>query len=156
MSAPGKLVPHLKGTTGDGQTLELAALKGQWIVVYFYPKDSTPGCTTEAQDFRDLYPQFQARNTQVIGVSRDSEKSHANFASKQHLPFPLISDTDESWCKAFDVIHEKPGMFGNPPKPGIVRSTFLIDPEGHQVAEWRKVKVAGHAQTVLDTLIARH
>ncbi|MHC1481176.1 peroxiredoxin [Frateuria aurantia] len=148
----GKQAPALTGVTGDGQTLELARLKGQWVVVYFYPKDSTPGCTTEAQEFRDLYPQFQAHSAEIIGVSRDSEKSHANFAGKQQLPFPLVADTDETWCQAFDVIHEKV-LYGKR-SLGVVRSTFLIDPQGRLVAEWRKVKVAGHAQAVLDSLTA--
>lgn len=149
----GKQVPDLTGVTGEGQTLELASLQGQWIIVYFYPKDSTPGCTTEAQEFRDLYPQFQAAGAQIIGVSRDSQKSHANFAGKQHLPFPLVADTDEHWCTTFDVIHEKV-LYGKR-SMGVVRSTFLIDPQGHLAAAWRKVKVAGHAQAVLDDLLAR-
>lgn len=153
MPAIGKKVPPLKGSTGDDTLLKLSDLKGQWIVVYFYPKDSTPGCTTEAKDFRDLYPAFRQRHAQVIGVSRDSVKSHANFAGKQELPFPLISDPDETWCKAFDVIHEKV-LYGKR-HLGIVRSTFLIDPEGKLIAEWRGVKVAGHAQAVLDAVPAK-
>src|SRR6202012_3032444 len=103
----GKKVPKLKARAGDGSELKLDSLKGKWVVVYFYPKDSTPGCTTEAKDFRDLYPKFVKRNPQVIGVPGDSVKSHANFAPKQELPFPLVSDTDETWCQAFDVIREK-------------------------------------------------
>jgi peroxiredoxin Q/BCP len=120
-------------------------------VLYFYPKDSTPGCTTEAQQFRDLYPQLRAHGAEVLGVSRDSLKSHANFAAKQNLPFALISDPDENWCRAFDVIHEKV-LYGKR-HLGVVRSTFLIDPSGTLVREWRGVKVPGHAQAVLDTLI---
>lgn len=150
MPAIGKKVPALSGTLGDGSTLKLADCKGQWVALYFYPKDSTPGCTTEAQDFRDIYPQFRERHAQVIGVSRDSEKSHANFAGKQALPFPLVADTDETWCQAFDVIHEKV-LYGKR-HLGVVRSTFLIDPTGKLVAEWRGVKVAGHAQAVLDAI----
>lgn len=150
MPEVGKKVPSLSGITGDGSTLKLASLKGRWMVVYFYPKDSTPGCTNEAKDFRDLYPAFRKRNAQVIGVSRDSPKSHANFASKQELPFPLISDPDETWCQAFDVIHEKV-LYGKR-HLGIVRSTFLIDPDGKLAQEWRGVKVPGHAQIVLDTI----
>jgi peroxiredoxin Q/BCP len=146
----GKKAPKLEGTTGDGASLALSALKGRWVVVYFYPKDSTPGCTTEAKDFRDLYPQFTARNTEVIGVSRDSVRSHGNFASKQELPFPLIADIDETWCKAFDVIHEKV-LYGKR-HLGVVRSTFLIDPSGKVVREWRQVKVTGHAQNVLEAI----
>ncbi|RUL79872.1 peroxiredoxin [Dyella choica] len=149
----GKKVPKLHGVTGDGSTLKLDSLKGQWVVLYFYPKDSTPGCTSEAQDFRDLYPKFQKRHAEIIGVSRDSVKSHANFASKQELPFPLLSDADEAWCQAFDVIHEKV-LYGKR-HMGVVRSTFLIDPDGKLAAQWRGVKVPGHAQAVLDAIPAR-
>lgn len=149
----GKKAPALGGTTGNGATLRLADLKGQWIVVYFYPKDATPGCTSEAQDFRDLYPKFKQRNAEIVGVSRDSAKSHANFAAKQELPFPLVSDADETWCKAFDVIHEK--LLYGKRYQGVVRSTFLIDPDGKLAAEWRGVKVPGHAQTVLDAIPAK-
>ncbi|MFC5741661.1 peroxiredoxin [Dyella tabacisoli] len=148
-----KKAPKLKGITGDGAELKLDSLKGQWVVVYFYPKDSTPGCTTEAKDFRDLYADFRKRHAEIIGVSRDSTKSHANFAAKQELPFPLISDTDETWCQAFDVIHEKV-LYGKR-HMGVVRSTFLIDPDGRLVQEWRNVKVSGHAQAVLDTIPAK-
>ncbi|MEO6798959.1 MAG: peroxiredoxin [Rhodanobacter sp.] len=148
----GKKLPALRGTTGDGSELKLASLKGQWIVVYFYPKDSTPGCTNEAKDFRDLHPAFRKRNAQIVGVSRDSQKSHANFASKQQLLFPLLSDADETWCRAFDVIHEKV-LYGKR-HLGIVRSTFLIDPDGKLASEWRGVKVPGHAQVVLDAIPA--
>lgn len=148
----GKKVPSLSGQTGDEETLKLSSLKGQWIVVYFYPKDSTPGCTTEAGDFRGLYPKFRMRDAQVIGVSRDSVKSHANFATKQKLPFPLVSDPDEIWCQTFDVIHEK-NLYGKK-HMGIVRSTFLIDPTGKLSQEWRKVKVTGHARAVLDAIPA--
>ena len=149
----GKKVPKLQGVTGDGSTLKLDSLKGQWVVLYFYPKDSTPGCTNEAKDFRDLYPKFKKRHAEILGVSRDSVKSHANFASKQELPFPLVSDSDETWCKAFDVIHEKV-LYGKR-HMGVVRSTFLIDPDGKLAAEWRGVKVPGHAQAVLDAIPAR-
>jgi thioredoxin-dependent peroxiredoxin len=146
----GKKAPKLEGATGEGTPLALSSLKGRWIVVYFYPKDSTPGCTTEAKDFRDLYPAFVARNAEVIGVSRDSVRSHQNFAGKQELPFPLIADIDETWCKAFDVIHEKV-LYGKR-HMGVVRSTFLIDPSGTVVREWRQVKVTGHAQNVLEAI----
>jgi peroxiredoxin Q/BCP len=149
----GKKLPPLKGLTGDGSELRLAGLKGQWVVVYFYPKDSTPGCTTEAKDFRDLYSAFRKRHAEVIGVSRDSLKSHANFSAKQELPFPLIADVDESWCQAFDVIHEKV-LYGKR-HLGIVRSTFLIDPDGKLSREWRGVKVPGHAQAVLDAVASK-
>jgi len=149
----GKKIPALTGTTGTGDTLRLADLEGHWIVVYFYPKDSTPGCTSEAKDFRDLYPAFRKRHAEIVGVSRDSVKSHANFAAKQELPFPLVSDADEAWCRAFDVIHEKV-LYGKR-YLGVVRSTFLIGPDGKLAAEWRGVKVPGHAQAVLDAIPAK-
>jgi len=149
----GKKAPALSGTTGDGSTLKLADLKGQWVVLYFYPKDATPGCTNEAKDFRDLYPKFRKRHAEIVGVSRDSAKSHANFAARQELPFPLLSDPDETWCRAFDVIHEKV-LYGKR-HMGVVRSTFLIDPDGKLTAEWRGVKVPGHAQAVLDAIPAK-
>jgi peroxiredoxin Q/BCP len=150
MTGKGKKLPKLEGTLGDGSTLSLTSLQGRWVVVFFYPKDNTPGCTNEAKDFRDLYADFQARNAEVIGVSRDSVRSHANFAAKHDLPFPLVSDADEAWCKAFDVIHEKV-LYGKR-YLGVVRSTFLIDPSGRLAAEWRGIKIPGHAQAVLDTL----
>lgn len=146
----GKPVPSLQGETGDGGSLSIKDLRGSWVVVYFYPKDNTPGCTNEAGDFRDLYRKFKRRGAEVIGVSRDSVKSHANFAAKHDLPFPLVSDPDEAWCKAFDVIHEK-NLYGKV-HMGVVRSTFLIDPKGKLQHEWRKVKVPGHAQAVLDEI----
>ena len=146
----GSKVPKLTGTAGDGSTLKLADLLGKWTVLYFYPKDNTTGCTREAQDFRDLHPKFKRRGIQVLGVSRDSARSHANFADKYDLPFPLIADTDETWCKAFDVIREKT-LYGRK-YMGVDRSTFLIDPNGKLVREWRGVKVPGHAQAVLDAI----
>ena len=150
MTKIGSKVPKLTGSTGDGGTLKLADLQGKWLVLYFYPKDNTTGCTREAQDFRDLYPKFRRRGAQVVGVSRDSAKSHANFAGKYDLPFPLVADSEETWCKAFDIIHEKT-LYGRK-YMGVVRSTFLIDPDGKLVKEWRGVKVPGHAQAVLDAL----
>ncbi|TVS60031.1 peroxiredoxin, partial [Xanthomonas perforans] len=120
---------------------------GTWLVLYFYPKDSTPGCTTEGLDFNALLPQFKKAGAMVLGVSRDSVKSHDNFCAKQGFAFPLISDSDEALCRAFDVIKEK-NMYGKQVL-GIERSTFLLSPEGHVVQEWRKVKVAGHAEAVL-------
>jgi len=149
----GKPVPALQGKTGDGGTLSLKDLRGSWVVVYFYPKDNTPGCTNEAGDFRDLYRKFRRRGAEVVGVSRDSAKSHANFAARHDLPFPLVSDPDEAWCKAFDVIHEKK-LYGKA-HMGVVRSTFLIDPKGKLQHEWRKVKVPGHAQAVLEEIPAK-
>ncbi|MEZ2419494.1 peroxiredoxin [Luteibacter sp. RCC_6_2] len=150
MISKGKKLPKLEGTLGDGSTLLLSSLKGRWVVVFFYPKDNTPGCTNEAKDFRDLYARFQALNAEVIGVSRDSVRSHANFATKHQLPFPLVSDADEAWCQAFDVIHEKV-LYGKR-HMGVVRSTFLIDPDGKIHTEWRGVKVPGHAQAVLESV----
>jgi thioredoxin-dependent peroxiredoxin len=144
----GSKVPKLAGTTADGGTLKLADLQGKWTVLYFYPRDNTTGCTREAQDFRDLLAKFKRRGAQVVGVSRDSAKSHTGFAEKYDLRFPLIADTDEKWCKAFDVIGEKT-LYGRK-FVGVVRSTFLIDPEGRLAKEWRGVKVPGHALAVLD------
>lgn len=128
--------------------VRLSELKGRNVVLYFYPKDSTPGCTTEGQDFRDLYPEFQALDTEIFGISRDSLRSHENFRNKQSFPFQLISDPDESLCKIFDVIKLKK-LYGKE-YLGIDRSTFLIDKQGILRKEWRKVKVAGHAAEVLE------
>ncbi|WP_045738121.1 peroxiredoxin [Xanthomonas sp. MUS 060] len=133
-----------------GASATLGDYAGGWLVLYFYPKDSTPGCTTEGLDFNALLPQFQKAGAVVLGVSRDSVKSHDNFCAKQGFRFPLISDADEALCHAFDVIKEK-NMYGRQVL-GIERSTFLISPSGQVLHSWRKVKVAGHAQAVLDTL----
>jgi len=149
----GSKAPKLAGTTANGGTLKLGDLQGRWTVLYFYPKDNTTGCTREAQDFRDLHPKFKRRGAEIIGVSRDSAKSHAGFAEKYSLPFPLVADTDEKWCEAFDVFHEKK-LYGRK-FMGVVRSTFLIDPDGKLVKEWRGVKVPGHAQAVLDAIPAK-
>lgn len=130
----------------------LADYAGTWLVLYFYPKDSTPGCTTEGLDFNALLPKFKQLNATVLGVSRDSVKSHDNFCAKQGFKFPLVSDGDEALCKAFDVIHEK-NMYGRKVL-GVVRSTFLISPDGRIAQEWRGVKVPGHADAVLDALKA--
>ncbi|WP_313643936.1 peroxiredoxin [Stenotrophomonas sp.] len=135
-----------------GATTTLGELAGQWLVLYFYPKDSTPGCTTEGLDFNALLPRFKRAGAQVFGVSRDSLKSHDNFCAKQGFKFPLISDSDEALCNAFDVIKMK-NMYGKQVR-GIERSTFLISPDSQLVQEWRKVKVAGHADAVLDALKA--
>jgi len=132
--------------TGD-KTIKLSDLKGSKVVLYFYPKDSTPGCTTEGQDFRDNNSKFKRANTIVLGVSRDSLKSHENFKSKQAFNFDLLSDQDEQLCKLFDVIKEK-NMYGKKVM-GIERSTFLIDEQGVLRQEWRKVKVNGHVEEVL-------
>ena len=146
----GKKVAPLKGLREDGSTLALADLRGRSVVIYFYPKDHTPGCTREAQDFRDLHAQFRKRGCEIIGVSRDSAASHDKFRVKQELPFPLVSDNDETWCRAFGVLGEK--MLYGKRYVGVIRSTFLIDADRHLVAQWRGVKIAGHAAAVLDRL----
>ncbi|MGH8061995.1 MAG: peroxiredoxin [Pseudoxanthomonas sp.] len=133
-----------------GETAKLSDYAGQWLVLYFYPKDSTPGCTTEGIDFNVLLPKFRKLNAMVLGVSRDSVKSHDNFCAKQGFKFPLVSDGDEALCKAFDVIHEK-NMYGRKVL-GVVRSTFLVSPDSRIAQEWRGVKVAGHAEAVLEAL----
>ncbi|MCC8536559.1 peroxiredoxin [Xanthomonas axonopodis pv. poinsettiicola] len=137
--------------SGGAQT-SLRHHAGKWLVLYFYPKDSTPGCTTEGLDFNALLPQFKKAGAAVLGVSRDSVKSHDNFCAKQGFAFPLVSDGDEALCRAFDVIKEK-NMYGKQVL-GIERSTFLLSPEGRIVQQWRKVKVAGHADAVLAALKA--
>ena len=137
--------------TGD-QTIRLKDLRGKNVVIYFYPKDSTPGCTTEGQDFRDRHTKFKRANTVIFGVSRDSLKSHENFKTKQSFPFELISDPDEKLCRQFDVIREKK-LYGKT-FMGIERSTFLIDKDGKLRGEWRKVKVKGHADEVLEAVKA--
>ena len=135
--------------TGD-QTISLADLKGSNVVLYFYPKDSTPGCTTEGQDFRDNHTKFRRRKTVILGVSRDSLRSHENFKAKHEFPFELLSDAEEKLCKQFDVIKEK-NMYGKKVM-GIERSTFLIDGAGVLRREWRKVKVKGHVDEVLEAV----
>ncbi|MBB4129237.1 peroxiredoxin Q/BCP [Xanthomonas translucens] len=135
-----------------GASATLGDYAGRWLVLYFYPKDSTPGCTTEGIDFNALLPQFEQANAAVLGVSRDSLKSHDTFCAKQGFRFPLVSDADEALCRAFDVIKEK-NMYGRQVL-GIERSTFLISPSGRLLRSWRKVKVPGHAQAVFDALQA--
>lgn len=143
----GKKVPEFTvAATGD-KTITLSELQGKKIVLYFYPKDSTPGCTLEGQAFRDSYAKFKRANTVIFGISRDSLKSHENFKTKQDFPFDLLSDKDETLCKLFDVIKEK-NMYGKKVM-GIERSTFLIDEQGILRQEWRKVKVDGHSEAVL-------
>lgn len=140
-------VADFNAAATSGQQVSLCALKGQQVVIYFYPKDSTPGCTTEGQDFRDQHAAFQAANTVVFGVSRDGMKSHENFKCKQAFPFELISDKDEALCQLFDVIKLKK-LYGKE-YLGIDRSTFLIDAQGVLRQEWRGVKVPGHVDEVL-------
>ena len=143
----GKKVPEFTALATSEQTFRLKDMKGRKVVLYFYPRDSTPGCTTEGQDFRDHYAQFQEAETEIFGVSQDSLKSHENFRNKQSFPFQLISDEDGSLCKLFDVIKMK-SMYGKQFE-GIQRSTFLIDASGKLQQEWRKVKVPGHVVEVL-------
>jgi len=132
----------------NGQTFSLSAAQGKHLVIYFYPKDNTPGCTTEAQQFRDLYAQFRQSNCEVIGISRDSLKSHENFKARLALPFELLSDADETVCNQFGTIKLK-NMYGKQVH-GIERSTFVIDKDGILRHEWRGLKADGHAQEVLD------
>lgn len=142
----GKPAPLFTAESTIGP-VSLDQCQGRAVVLYFYPKDNTPGCTTESQDFRDLYEDFLAASTIVLGVSRDSLKSHENFKTKYELPFPLISDADETVCNLYGVIKQK-NMYGKQVR-GIERSTFLIDAYGVLVQEWRGVKVPGHAKEVL-------
>lgn len=144
----GDKVPPLSFETTDNKITSFEDYKGQNLVLYFYPKDNTPGCTLESKDFRDLVNEFSKVNTKIIGVSRDSLGSHEKFCSKFSLPFPLISDKDEKVCKIFNVIIEK-NMFARLVF-GIERSTFLIDAKGIVRQIWRKVKVKGHAKEVLE------
>jgi peroxiredoxin Q/BCP len=137
--------------TGD-QSIRLKDLRGKNVVLYFYPKDSTPGCTQEGRDFTELHAKFRRQKTVIFGVSRDSLASHEKFKAKQGFTFDLLSDPDEKLCKQFDVIHEKT-LYGRK-FMGVVRSTFLIDADGKLRGEWRKVKVKGHAQEVLDAVKA--
>ena len=143
----GKKAPVFKGECTGNKFADLSELKGQKVILYFYPKDNTPGCTSEGQDFRDLFKEFKKLNTVIYGLSRESIKSHENFKLKQSFPFELISDVDEKICKQYDVIKEK-NMYGRK-YLGIDRSTFLINEKGVLVKEWRKVKVKGHVEEVL-------
>ncbi|HLU13705.1 MAG TPA: peroxiredoxin [Arenimonas sp.] len=147
---PGDKSPDLPLVLGSGKTARLSDYRGKWLVLYFYPKDSTPGCTTEGLEFNALLTRFRRAGAEILGVSKDSVKSHANFCAKQGFRFDLVSDADEALCKAFDVIREK-SLYGRK-FLGIERSTFLIDPDGRVAAEWRKVRVAGHAEAVYDAL----
>ena len=146
----GKAVPNFKGIITNDLIFDLSDYKGQNIIIYFYPKDNTPGCTKEGEDFRDLFEHFKKNNTLILGVSRDSIASHDKFSNKYNFPFNLISDENEKICKLFDVIKEK-NMYGRK-YMGIERSTFLIDQKGILVNEWRKVKVKGHVEQVLEAL----
>jgi peroxiredoxin Q/BCP len=141
-------VPEFEAPATDGQTFKLSQFRGRTLVLYFYPKDNTPGCTTEGQDFRELYPLFQALGCEVFGVSRDSLKSHDNFKAKLGLPFELLSDPDERVCELFGVMKMK-NMYGKQVR-GVERSTFVIDPQGRMAQAWRGVKVPQHALQVLE------
>ena len=143
----GKKVPTFKLPATGEQTISLASLKGKNIVLYFYPKDNTPGCTTEGQNFRDSMAKFKRQNCIILGVSRDTLRTHENFKTKQKFPFDLLSDTKEELCTLFDVIKLK-NMYGKK-HLGIERSTFLINDKGVLKQEWRKVKVDGHVDDVL-------
>ena len=147
MTEIGKAVDDFTLPASGGQDFHLSAARGQSLVLYFYPKDSTPGCTTEAGQFRDLHGQFAQLGCRVCGVSRDSIKSHENFKAKLDLPFELISDTEEKLCQMFGVIKMKK-MYGKEVR-GIERSTFLIDAKGVLRREWRGIKAEGHAAEVL-------
>ena len=143
----GDTLPSLLVQATSGKTIDLATLTGKNVVIYFYPKDATPGCTTEAQDFRDLMPEFEQLNCEIFGVSRDSLNSHEKFKANECLPFELLSDVDEALCQAFDVIKMK-NMYGKNVM-GVERSTFLFNAQGQLQQEWRKVKAQGHAAIVL-------
>jgi thioredoxin-dependent peroxiredoxin len=132
----------------DGVNFQLHATRGKPLVIFFYPKDNTPGCTTESQQFRDLYADFKKAGCEVVGISRDSMKSHENFKGKFSLPYALLSDTDEKVCEQFGVMKLK-NMYGKQVR-GIERSTFVLDSSGRICREWRGLKADGHAQEVLD------
>ena len=146
----GKKCPKFNAEFTSNLKLSNNDFLGKNLVIYFYPKDSTPGCTTEGQGFRDNYKIFKKYNTEIVGVSRDSIKSHENFKAKQSFPFELLSDPDEKVCKAFDVMKLK-SMYGRE-YIGVDRSTFLIDKEGKILKEWRSVKVKGHVEEVLNAV----
>lgn len=143
----GKPVPDLEARTTGGKTFRLGDLRGKNVVLYFYPKDETPGCTAEGQDFRDNHEKFRKLDTVIFGVSRDSLASHEKFKARHKFPFDLVSDEDERLCRAFDVIREKK-LYGRP-HMGVERSTFIIDKDGVLRKEFRAVKVSGHIEEVL-------
>lgn len=148
----GQPVADFSANATDDKTITLSQFAGKRLVLYFYPKANTPGCTKESEAFRDLHPEFVKLDTEIIGVSRDGVRAQENFRNKYHLPFDLISDKDEALCQQFDVIKLKK-MYGKE-SLGIERSTFLIDKNGVLQQEWRKVKVAGHAEEVLEAVKA--
>lgn len=150
MPAPkiNRKIPNCEVQATSGRSFKLSDLKGKKFVLYFYPRDSTPGCTTEGKDFSRLYDDFQKADCEILGVSRDSLQKHENFKAKQGFPFELISDPHETLCTLFDVIHEK-NLYGKK-YMGIVRSTFIVDEKGILRKEYREVKVKGHADEVLE------
>ena len=144
----GKPVPDFSAPSTGNTTFKLSATRGSKVVLYFYPKDNTPGCTQQGSDFRDAHKDFKRAGVQIYGISRDSLKSHAGFKAKMKFPFELLADEDEHVCKLFDVIKMK-NMYGRKVR-GIERSTFVIDEKGVLSREWRGVKVPGHVQEVLN------
>jgi peroxiredoxin Q/BCP len=147
----GTVIPDFEALSTGNKTIKLTDYRGQFVIIYFYPRDNTPGCTQEGQSFRDNIEKFTALNTIIFGVSRDSVRIHEGFKCKQEFPFDLLSDVDEKLCELFDVIKMK-NMYGKQVR-GIERSTFLIDPQGILIREWRKVKVKNHSEVILDALI---
>ncbi len=150
MGLEGKKCPNFLADSTRDKKLSNDDFKGKKLIIFFYPKDNTPGCTLEGQDFRDNYQEFKKLNAEIIGVSRDSIKSHQNFREKQSFPYDLLSDPDEKMCKSFDVMREK-SMYGKK-YIGVDRSTFMISSDGLVLKEWRSVKVKGHVQEVLEAL----
>ena len=150
MSLEGKKCPMFSGNATGGITLTNKDFEDKNLIIFFYPKDNTPGCTLEGQDFRDNFIEFTKLNVEIIGVSRDSIKSHENFKDKQNFPFQLLSDPDEIMCKSFDVMREK-SMYGKK-YIGVDRSTFLVSSTGLIAKEWRSVKVKGHVLEVLEAV----
>lgn len=148
--AVGDLVPDFSALSSSGQTVALSSLRGKKVILYFYPKDDTPGCTLEGQEFTKLHRDFENLNTSIFGVSRDSVASHCKFIDKYGYSFELLSDADEKLCRTFDVIKEK-NMYGKKVM-GIERSTFVIDEQGALMAEFRKVQAAGHADAMLQLI----
>ena len=148
----GKIAPNFKLAATGNKDIELNSLRRKMVILYFYPKDSTPGCTAEGQDFAAQHAKFKRKNAIVLGISRDTVTSHEKFKKKFNFPFDLLADTDEKACKLYDVIKEK-NMYGRKVM-GIVRSTFLIDADGKLQREWLKVKVKGHVDEVLEAINA--
>jgi peroxiredoxin Q/BCP len=143
-------VPDFEARATGDKTIKLSDYAGQFVLIYFYPRDNTPGCTQQAQNFRDAHAQFTALNTVILGVSRDSVRSHDRFKAKYELSFELLADQDEQLCQLFEVIKIKP-MYGKEVR-GIERSTFLINPDGVLIKQWRKVKVANHCDELLQSI----